>query len=137
MQIGDLHPIFVHFPIVLFTLGLLCDLLNGIGKKAALPVAHGMIIAAAIATIPTFITGWKAEEVLPPTNPYIEQHHMMAFITTAVGMVHALFRFLAIQNRWELPALIYVTCSVVTVLLIGITANYGSLVAWGTSVFTI
>src|SRR5262245_54042870 len=26
---GDFHPIFVHFPIVLFALGLVCDLLNG------------------------------------------------------------------------------------------------------------
>lgn len=137
MQIADLHPIIVHFPIILFTLGLLCDLLNGIGKKAALPVAHGMILAAAIACIPAFFTGWKAEEVLSPENAYIEQHHMLAFITTAVGMTHAFFRFLSIQKKWELPALIYVSCSVLTVLLIGITANYGSLAGWGTSIFTI
>src|SRR5262249_48790840 len=130
MQIGGLHPIIVHFPIILFTLGLLCDLLNGIGKKAALPVAHWLIIAAAIACIPTFLTGWQAEEALSPDNAYIEQHHLMAFITTGVGMAHALFRFLCIMRQWEIPALIYVACSVVTVLLIGITANYGALTGW-------
>lgn len=136
MQLGGLHPIFVHFPIVLFSLGLFCDLLNGIGKKVALPVAHWLFISAAITCIPTFISGWQAEEALSPGNVYIEQHHMMAFITTAVGMAYALFRFLCIQKQWELPPLVYVSCSVLTALLVGITANYGSLVAWGTSVFT-
>lgn len=137
MQLGELHPIFVHFPIVLFMLGLLCDLLNGIGKKAALPVAHWMIIGAAIACIPTFITGMEAEEALPVDNAYIAQHHLMAFITSGVGMAHALFRYLSMQRQWEMPALVYVSCSVLTVLLVGITANYGSLVMYGSPLFTI
>ncbi|MCE5318764.1 MAG: hypothetical protein LLG04_15555, partial [Parachlamydia sp.] len=86
---------------------------------------------------PTFITGWAAEDTLSPDNAYIAQHHLMAFITSGVGIAHALFRYLSIHRQWEMPALIYVSCSVLTVLLVGITANYGGLVMWGTSVFTI
>lgn len=134
-SLGDLHPILVHFPIVLFTLGLLCDLLNGIGKKAALPVAHWMIIGGAVMCIPTLITGWEAAEAFPPDHPYIAQHRLLAFITSAVGTLHALFRIAAMRRHWEFIPLVYVSCSLMTVLLVAITADYGGLVTHGTSLF--
>lgn len=136
--LGNLHPILVHFPIVLFSLGLLCDLLNGIEKKAALPVAHWMIIGAAVMCIPTLITGWEAAEGLPPEDPnlvYVATHRLMAFITSCVGGLHALFRAFAMHRLWIFPPLVYVSCSVVTLLLVAVTADYGGLVTHGVSLF--
>lgn len=136
-SIGDFHPILVHFPIVLFSLGMLCDLLNGIGKKGALPVAHWMIIGGALMSIPTVITGLYAAEAFNPAPPALEKHHLFALVTTAVGGANALFRIFAMRKNWEIVPLVYVSFSLVTLLLVAATANYGGLVTHGTSLFNI
>lgn len=134
--LGDFHPILVHFPIVLFTLGLVCDLLNGIGKKQALPVAHWMIISGAILLIPTLFTGWEASQEFPPSNPYIPTHMVLGFITGTVGMMHGLFRFALIHKHLKLPPLAFISCSLLTLGLIAATANFGGLIVYGISPFS-
>ncbi len=135
-SIGDLHPILVHFPIAFLTLGLFCDLLNGVGKKTALLFAHWVIIGGAILCIPTLMTGWEAAETLPPGNPFVATHRLFAFATALVALLHAFFRFMAMRKQWELAPVVYVSCSVMTVLLLAITADYGNRITHGTSLFT-
>ena len=134
-NIGLFHPILVHFPIALFTVALLCDLLNGIGKSAALPVAHWMIIGGALMCLPTIATGWEAAAAYPPEHPFLHQHRFFALTTSAVGLTYALFRFLVLRKGWQFHPILYVTCSVVLLSLVALTADYGGLVAHGVSPF--
>jgi uncharacterized membrane protein len=133
--LGHLHPMLVHFPIAFFTLGLFCDLLNGYGQKEALRVAHWMIIGGAILAIPTLITGWEAAEAFPPDQPNVSQHRLFAFITSAVGALYALFRWMVMRRHWDIIPLVYVSGSVGMLVLVAMTADYGGLITHNFSIF--
>jgi uncharacterized membrane protein len=137
MNIGEFHPVLVHFPIVLFTLGLVCDLLNGIGKKEALPVAHWMFIGGAIMCLPTLVSGWEAAEAFPADNPLIPIHRLLAFTTSIAGALYAIFRIAVMRKGWEIHPLYYVVCSVLLMLLVSWTADYGGRIAFGVSLFSL
>lgn len=132
---APLHPMLVHFPIALLSAGLFCDLLNGIGKKSALLFAHWLIIAGALLCLPALVTGWEAAEAFPANAPFVTQHRLFAIATTCVALLHALFRGTVLRKEWVLPPLIYVSCSVLTVILLALTADYGGRITHGESLF--
>ena len=80
-MVGQFHPIILHFPIVLFTAALVCDITNYFGKTEALTVGHWMIILAVITCIPTILTGLAAALPLDPNNPVVEKHRSLGYST--------------------------------------------------------
>jgi uncharacterized membrane protein len=126
-QLGLYHPIFIHFPIVLFTVALICHLIAGIGKKGALFVGHWMIIAGTIMCLPALLSGLEASARFDPNDHYLETHKWLAFGTTAAGFIYSFLCIGALREKFHLPAIIYIALSVGLVSLISWTSDYGGL----------
>lgn len=131
----DLHPVILHFPIVLLWTAFVYDLLGWIWKFRVYPAGHWILIAAALMAIPTVITGLIAADDQPP-YPDIPIHRNLALATLAYSLIHAAFRFFLIYRKKSLKPFIFVLLSFFNVLLVTITAEYGGRVAFGQGVFT-
>lgn len=136
-EIGDLHPVLLHFPIVLFFMVFVFDCLFLIGKfkEPYYNISHWIVIVAAVFAIFTVITGLYAAELGHPGHPYVLLHRNWALTTLAYSIGHAFFRGYVIKSKKIFSAWIFVLISLINVSLIGITAEYGGLVTRGKSLW--
>ncbi|MBS0615983.1 MAG: hypothetical protein JSR58_05470 [Verrucomicrobia bacterium] len=130
----DFHPVVLHFPIVLFWTGLVFDLINWVWKKQTYPAGHWIIIAAALMSIPTALTGLLAMDEVP-LNADVIHHRNMALITVSFGLLHAAFRFYILLKHKIFKSILLVVLSVVNVALVSITAELGGIVAFHKGIF--
>jgi uncharacterized membrane protein len=129
-DLGQWHVVILHFPIVLFWTALVYDLLGAVWKKDVYPAGHWIVIAAALLTIPTVLTGLdRSEEYL--TNPYIFIHRNFALATLVFGLFHGAFRYLLINRKKRANRVLLVVLSLINVTLVSITAEYGGKIAFG------
>ena len=133
MDIGEFHVVILHFPIVLFWTGLVFDLLGWIWKCKVYPTGHWIIIAAALLAIPTVLTGLEAADEFPGNSAVI-LHRNMALITLAVGLCQAAFRLYLVMKKKAFRSSILVLFSLINVLLVSITAEFGGVIAFGKGV---
>lgn len=133
---GSFHPVLVHFPIVLFTAALICDLLNGIGKKSALVVGHWMVIVGALSAIPTVLSGLEASEGFDANDALIYKHYVMGLITLSYGLAYGALRFYQQYKDVQWPPLAYVVLSVILVSCTSMTSDYGGLITHGHTPFS-
>lgn len=129
-----LHTVLLHFPIVLFWTALVYDLLGWVWKLKTYPAGHWIVVIAAVMAIPTVITGLLAADDIPET-PTILTHRNLALATLAYGFLHAVFRLTLIVKKKSFNQSLLVLFSLVNVLLISITAEYGGKVAFGRGLF--
>lgn len=134
--LGVYHPLLVHFPIVLFILTLVGDLLNGVGKKHAFVMANWMLLGGVVMSIPTIFTGWEASESFVPNDPIVFKHMTLAFSTAAFALLYGLFRFYALKKQWNVPPLVFIAISIILVTLTLWTSDYGSLLSHGVTPFS-
>jgi uncharacterized membrane protein len=130
VELGELHVVILHFPIVLFWTGLVFDLLGWIWKCQVYPTGHWIIIAAALLAIPTVLTGLEAADAFPG-NPAVILHRNMALITLAVGFCHAVLRLYLVLKKKTFRSSLLVFFSLINVLLVSITAEFGGVIAFG------
>jgi uncharacterized membrane protein len=103
------HVVLIHFPIALFLMGFLFDLAAQRTKSAALAAAANYnLVAAALFTIPVFVTGilaWQFALGGHKLKGILLEHLLLACVTTAmlwiIGWVH--FRANR-RNATSLPA---------------------------------
>lgn len=133
---GDFHPLLVHFPIVLFSATLVCDLLYNMGKRGALYVGHWLLLAGTFMCIPTLWTGWEAAEAFDPADSYIYIHRLLAFSLGAGGLFYSFLRAGAMLGKWSLHPLGYIILSVMLVALTSYTSDYGGLITHGKTPFS-
>lgn len=133
-SIGDLHPLFVHFPIALFALGFVLDLLYWMFKLSVYPIGHWVIIGAALLAIPTLLTGLEAKES-HLDSPYLSIHETLAIITLSYGLLHAFIRAYALTTKRVLNPLLFVILSFLNIALISFTAEYGGAITRGQPLF--
>lgn len=134
---GLFHPVLVHFPIVLLSAALVCDLLNAMGKPTALTVGHWMVIAALVFCIPTILSGLEAAEMQDLSNTIIAKHRSLGITTGVMTSLYSGLRISVMTWKIFLPAKIYVLMSLVMVCLVSWTADYGGLISHGTSIFDV
>lgn len=136
-KIGDIHPVLLHFPIVLFFMVFVFDCLSLIGKvkESYSNVSHWIVIVGAMFAILTAITGLYAAELGHPGNSYVLLHRNWALATLVYSIGHALFRGYVIKSKKIFSAWIFVVISLINVSLISITAEYGGLVTRGKSLW--
>ncbi len=125
--IGEYHIVFLHFPIVLFTLALICDLRSFFMRQEDLTWGTWFLIGGVIACIPTIFTGLAAGASLDP-NPILEKHETLAYTTAISASAYAGFRIAAMRWKIAFPIAFYVAFSVLLVALVSWTADYGGLV---------
>lgn len=134
--VGQFHPIFLHFPIVLFTAALIADLLNYFGKKRAFVAGHWLIIIGVITCIPTIITGLAAEVNFNPNDYLLQKHRSLGFATGISGSLYAGLRISTILWNLSLKPIHYLFLSVLLVALVSWTSDYGGLITRGVTPFS-
>lgn len=130
LDLGQFHVVILHFPIVLFWTAFVYDILGAFFKIKSYPAAHWFVIIAAIAAVPTVITGLLAFQ-FKADNPYVLIHRNWALVTFIFGSFYALYRLYLLRKQTPGPKILLVILSGITVLLISITAEFGGKVAFG------
>jgi uncharacterized membrane protein len=132
LKIGDLHPMILHFPIVLFLMAFVLDFLFLIGKvkEPYSNAAHWIVIIATVMAVLTVITGLYAK-LSHGDNPDVMIHRNWGLITLIYSVGHAIFRGYAIRNKRIFSAWIFVLISLINLGLISIMAEYGGIVTRG------
>jgi uncharacterized membrane protein len=118
----NIHPLFVHFPIVLALVAALFEILSLIYKRESFyNMASGLVILTAIAAIATTITGFLAESTVPHpdvAHSLMETHETIELIGGSLSVVSALWViFLKKKARILRTALIAAT---------GVAISYGA-----------
>jgi uncharacterized membrane protein len=135
ISLGDFHPALIHFPIVMFCLGLVFDVLYLRGKTWAYPIGHWMVIAAAVLAIPTVIAGLSAAgSHTGHAGEALSMHKLLALTTLAFGAIHAFLRIYILRREKMMFKFLLVGASLFSVSLVGATAEYGGVVVRGKAI---
>jgi len=137
ISIALIHPMLVHFPIVLLILAVAMDIIvllikKDLSNRQCLPlIALSALLlgtlSAGIAAIFGDIALDKAVSKGFPTGP-LETHETLALITIAVFSFHSMLRVLAVWRSYPLRGIIgWISTSpgLVGVVLLISTAYYG------------
>jgi uncharacterized membrane protein len=126
-KIGQWHSIFLHFPIILFTAALVCDLLNYFNRSKALMAGHWMVIAAVVMCIPAIITGIAAASALDSNDLFLSKHRTLGYSTGMFGSLYAGLRIAVMKWKFNFKPAHYVGLSILMVALVSWTSDYGAL----------
>lgn len=132
---GFWHPILVHFPIVLFTLALLFDLLFSLSKMASMSMGNWMLIGGTLFLIPNLITGFEARDAFPPDDPAVHSHMIRALIMSFYAFLYTAVRLYLQNKSMQLSPLVYVVSSLFLVALVYWTSDYGGVLSHGKTPF--
>ena len=92
----NVHPMFIHFPIVLVLLAALVDVSRLVRPREDLGrLATALYALGALAAVAAFLTGWlAARTVFTPgmAHGLVAEHRVWAFVTTLALVVVAVFR---------------------------------------------
>lgn len=124
-----LHPLFVHFPIALFTAGVAFDIAAAIMRTSELQrTGWWCQLVASVSLIGTVVTGLIAESLVnipDAARETFEAHEQYAFIAAAGA---ALLLFWRIASRTALPkgrVVAYLGAYLLFVALLWVAAWYG------------
>jgi uncharacterized membrane protein len=134
-KLGDFHPMFLHFPFVLFITAFVLDCLFLIKTLKKRDFADWFVVIAALFAIPTVITGLYAMDLGHADGPYILLHRNWAIATLIYSIVHATFRVYVRQKKRFFRAYVFVFLSLINVGLIAITSEYGGIITRGKGLF--
>jgi len=135
------HPLFVHFPIALWTAALVFELAARVMKQDALHrTACAVLALGALAAVPSAFSGWAAQVAVPETGQAhdVKEIHQNLMITASI-----LSAVLAVLGLFVLPrkpsAMLRAAFLAGLVLLVGLMivgADRGALLVYhyGTSV---
>jgi uncharacterized membrane protein len=130
LDLGQLHVVVLHFPIVLFWTAFVYDILGAFFKVNSYPAAHWFVIIAALSAVPTVVTGLIAFQA-KVDNPFVYMHRNWALTTFVFAFFYALYRLHLLRKKTMGPKYLLVFLSAITVALISITADFGGKVAFG------
>lgn len=130
----NLHPLVIHFPIVLVITAVTVDLLNVILERPTWirPMSTSLYAAAAAAAIAAFLTGQQAADVVfipGMAHPLIEDHRTWALATTWYVGITALARTAATRigfPRARAHRILLLATGLIAVALIQQTADRGA-----------
>jgi uncharacterized membrane protein len=100
----NIHPLIVHFPIALLTIGIVFDVLGLLSKNNELSrVGWWMQVAGTFGLMAAVVTGLLAQQTVvisAAAHDAFEHHEQIAFIVSAVFAALLLWR---IASRTQLP----------------------------------
>lgn len=126
------HPVIVHFPIALFIMSAVFELLALLRRQPALEsVAYFNLLAAAISIPFTIATGllawqWQFEGAILKGNLRI---HLAFALATAAVVLLAFWRRNRLRRNGQLPRIGYFTLMAVGLLMITITGHLGGILS--------
>ncbi len=135
MELGDFHPLFLHFPIALFIVAFTLDMLHFFSGRSTRVMASWMTIVAAGLALPTIWTGLDASSRFHPDDPTVSTHQLLAYAIGVVGVMHAIIRVGALRGRWFPKPGLTLAMSSLIVVLVCFVADFGGLLARGKTPF--
>jgi uncharacterized membrane protein len=138
------HPMFVHFPIVLWLMALMFELLAVWRRSDELQrTASRMLYLGTFAAIVTAFTGFAAQKSIPPGDALrvVGIHETLMLLSTSLALALCIFAFLTRRasgpptRRWMLLGLLVLGI----LLTIGtdrgaeLVYGYGAAVNWPTA----
>lgn len=124
----NLHPMFVHFPLALLSVGLLFDTLGYLLKKQSLSSAGWWCFSLGVlSAIVTVFTGMQAEhtvKVSGEAKEILENHEHFQITSTVVFVVLWIWRCIT-RERMPKFAIIYFVITAIAVGAILYGAYYG------------
>jgi uncharacterized membrane protein len=138
------HPMFVHFPIVLWLVALLFELL-GVwrGSEELQRTSSRMLYLGTLAAVVTIFTGFAAQKSIPPgeAQRVVGIHETLMLLSTSLALALSIFAFLTrrasepSRRRWLLLGLFVLGI----LMTIGadrgaeLVYGYGAAVNWSTA----
>ncbi len=127
------HPVIIHFPIALFIISVVFDLLALWRSNPTMAKAAYYNLLAAALTAPVAVASgltawqWQLEGARLKGNLLLH----LIFALSASGMIWLLCGWRVRQRRFpqRTPGLIYIVLALATVLLIAITGHLGGIVS--------
>jgi len=140
------HPLFVHFPIALWTAALVFELAARIAKHDGLHrVACAVLALGALAAVPTVFSGWSAQAAVPESRDardVMEIHENLMIMASILSGVLAALGLFVLPRK---PAAILRAAFLIGLLVLcGLMAvgadrgallvyHYGTAVDWSTA----
>lgn len=129
------HPLFVHFPIGLWTGALLFEIAARLAKKQELHrIACGVLALGAIAAIPTVMSGWSAESSVPGSGAAhdVKELHENLMVTASIlsGILAAIGLFVLPRKPTAALRAAFLVGLVVLVGLMTVGADRGALLVY-------
>lgn len=97
----NFHPLFVHFPIVLWFAALLFELLAVLRSSDEMQrTAARMLYLGTLAAVATVLSGWAAENSVPPGDAQrvMGIHETLMLISTSVAIALCAFAYFVRKN---------------------------------------
>lgn len=130
------HPLLIHFPIVLFTLAAFFDVVNWWKGRVVFPGVGWYVLLGTLFVLAALYSGEAAaEHLFHHEDPYLESHENYAYTVLALGIFHVAVRFFILRPSFRKILVCYAVMSVITWVLVGITADYGGLLSRGKTPF--
>jgi len=134
------HPLFVHFPIALWTAALLFEIAARVAPQqwVSRDTLHHVALAAlalgAFAAIPTVMSGWSAEEGVPPAGPAhdVKELHENLMVTASIlsGILAAVGLFVLPRKPLPMLRVAFLAGLVLLVVLMAIGADRGAMLVY-------
>ncbi len=135
MPIEQIHPLVVHFPIVLLLVGFLLDGVFLLLRRVAwADVSFLLVVLGVAASFAAGLTGQAAahaiEPLAPPLKTALERHHEFAGVINFLGTGMLALRMMVRFRGRPLPLLAYLSLGLVTISLLVLTARRGGILVF-------
>jgi len=135
MPIEQIHPLVVHFPIVLLLVGFLLDGIFLLLRRTAWADVTFLLVAVGVAaSFAAGLTGQAAahaiEPLAPPLKAALETHHEYAGVINFLGTGMLALRMMVRFRRQTVPLLAYLALGLVTISLLVLTARRGGILVF-------
>ncbi len=134
------HPLFVHFPIALWTAALLFEIAahavprEWAHRETLHHIACAVLALGALAAIPTVMSGWSAEAAVPDKGPAhdLKELHETLMVTASIlsGVLAAVGLFLLPRKPTAMLRAAFLAGLVVLVGLMAVGADRGAMLVY-------
>lgn len=134
---GKLHPLVVHFPIVLLTILFIIDLLYLIVRDNShfFPIRSVVLYSTVGITIPTIVTGFFASWFYPETDVLIQHHKSLGIFTFLMIIGHSIVWYSTSGERRKKYFFVFLLLSLGSIILVSITGEAGGIIIRETTPF--
>jgi len=129
----NVHPLIVHFPIVLVLLAVVVDVVQVLRPRdGAASLAVALFVLGAVSALVAFLSGWDAAgEVFTPgmAQALVADHRRWAIVTTSALVAVALLRIathLSGRGRSRSARAVFLALSLALSVLVQQTAERGA-----------
>lgn len=140
----NIHPLIIHFPIVLLFLAVIADLFSLLLKKTywLRRAGHILYVLGALSAVVTYLSGKQAADSIDiPSSAYtvLSHHADLAFTTMLFFTIYTAIRLLVFRTKWaqkKIVAVIFMLMGLGGYYFVVETATHGAQLVFGHGIGT-